>query len=65
MTIHEAAEILRHPEKHWSHHRDEAKDVAIKLLFEIDSMMERMNPIDDIFDKYPSTVEHITGTSPV
>jgi len=35
MTLYEACEIFQHPEKHWSHEKDDAERVAIQLALSI------------------------------
>lgn len=67
MTIHEAASILQHPERYYSHHKDDAIAVAVELLLAVDDMITELESpsCEDVFDKYPGTVEHITGTRPV
>jgi len=54
MSVHEAAEVLRHPEDHWSREKDDAVIVAKQLLVAVDDAYTWFSA--------PKTVEEVVQT---
>ena len=52
MTPYEACNIFTHPEKHWSHEKDDAEKVAIYMF--INAMLPYLSPeeADSLTERY-------------